>query len=492
MAKFSYKTTTVRPGKGTPFSNIIKEIKKDFGKYGEEYNNRFRDEIQGRIDVTSDYFVELQKAFDNLGMVFNADDWQLPTVGLQKDLSRELIKLRKAISVVDPKGTYQVDHASMAPINQSTTALIISLLDLITYLERLNTGGEYRKGLDITETYNVPQAQKGSGNLKQRIGTLKAVVNKLRQVRAFGEAIERAYGTNGTALNSLDIQREYEGLIKNGVLDIELIKNKDIQFTNNTLANFEVILKSKHDVKSRWQGTQGVLRSKARFGKTPKSLTGDARERAITAAQIIQNYPLAEITGSKKISKALGEQIADTFKGKPKRRYKSSTKKTEKIKSRPKPLRKPKSTAGLDKAILAAEKGLKKKAPTSKGKKKTEAGSLNKELNKLKTLINRKLGAEVRRNMGRPALTNRSGTFSNSVRLLNLREGTNTYVGEYTYMKTGGGTPPRSGQPGVYQTFEGEGKNIWPRGYNPKPLIAKSIRNLARQYTDAKFTLRRV
>jgi hypothetical protein len=43
-----------------------------------------------------------------------------------------------------------------------------------------------------------------------------------------------------------------------------------------------------------------------------------------------------------------------------------------------------------------------------------------------------------------------------------------------------------------YKTFENQGQRKWPSGYNPKPLITKSIRNLALQHVEAKFTLRRV
>ena len=93
--------------------------------------------------------------------------------------------------------------------------------------------------------------------------------------------------------------------------------------------------------------------------------------------------------------------------------------------------------------------------------------------------INRRLPAEVRREMGRPALINRTGTFSNSVQLTSLRQGPKTLVGTYTY------------QANPYRTFENEGARQWPVGYNPKPLIARSIRNLAEQYTVEKFTLRR-
>tara|TARA_S200002703_G_C3781308_1_gene240750 strand:- start:107 stop:1639 length:1533 start_codon:yes stop_codon:yes gene_type:complete len=106
-------------------------------------------------------------------------------------------------------------------------------------------------------------------------------------------------------------------------------------------------------------------------------------------------------------------------------------------------------------------------------------------ISRLQALINKRLPAEVRRNMGRPALENRSGTFSNSAEILKIGRARKGLTADYTYLKTGGGTPPRTNQPGVYQTFENSGR--WPSGYNPKDLIKKSIRNLALQYTEEKF-----
>jgi hypothetical protein len=101
-------------------------------------------------------------------------------------------------------------------------------------------------------------------------------------------------------------------------------------------------------------------------------------------------------------------------------------------------------------------------------------------LQRIETLINKRLPAEVRRNMGRPALINQTGRFSNSTKV-NLRETSAGISGEYTYL-----TSP-------YETFENTGSRRWPVGYNPKPLITKSIRNLALQYTAQKLvSLRRV
>lgn len=116
------------------------------------------------------------------------------------------------------------------------------------------------------------------------------------------------------------------------------------------------------------------------------------------------------------------------------------------------------------------------------GRKRTQSGKLKGTRftpARLKSMINRSLPAEVRRNMGRPALINQTSRFSNSVVLNSLREGKNTLIGEYSY------------QLNPYQTFENTGEKQWPRGYNPKPLIAKSIRNIAARHVENRFTLRR-
>ncbi len=104
----------------------------------------------------------------------------------------------------------------------------------------------------------------------------------------------------------------------------------------------------------------------------------------------------------------------------------------------------------------------------------------NLSINKLKYLINRSLGPMIRRNMGRPALENQTGRFSNSAELVRLKQSKRTLVGEYTY------------QLNPYMTFENLGTKQWPQGYNPKPLISKSIRDVAQRHVEAKFTLRRI
>ena len=82
--------------------------------------------------------------------------------------------------------------------------------------------------------------------------------------------------------------------------------------------------------------------------------------------------------------------------------------------------------------------------------------------------------------MGSPALRNITGRFSNSVQLLSLTQAQNTVMANYTYLLS------------PYQTFENTGRKRWPMAYNPKPLIAKSIRNLAQGRIEQKLTVRRV
>jgi hypothetical protein len=135
------------------------------------------------------------------------------------------------------------------------------------------------------------------------------------------------------------------------------------------------------------------------------------------------------------------------------------------------------------KSVIIAMKGKVSKAKSKgieKGQGKQASTSQAADLTRLKKYIQGRLPAEVRRNMRRPALQNRTGRFSNSVQLLSLTEAQNTIMAKYTYLLS------------PYQTFENTGKKRWPMAYNPKPLIAKSIRNLAQGRIEQKLTVRRV
>ena len=142
-----------------------------------------------------------------------------------------------------------------------------------------------------------------------------------------------------------------------------------------------------------------------------------------------------------------------------------------------------KASFGLDSAMAA---GLPKSARPGK---QTEGGSGQtpedfaqkiRGLLKVKRAINQRLPAEVRRNMGSAStLNNRTGRFSNSAEVTQILPAAQTLMVKYSYRLD------------PYETFENRGKRRWPAGYNPKPLIAKSIRGLALGLVDEKLTIRR-
>jgi hypothetical protein len=189
-------------------------------------------------------------------------------------------------------------------------------------------------------------------------------------------------------------------------------------------------------------------------------------------------------------SKTIKSQIAEdsihdivrplTKSGKPDKRFKInkkfSAKKFKPEKRQPKVVKQSKGVGNLSKtATLIAAGKIAKGRPQKRKREETD------NLLKIEALINKRLPAEVRRNMGRPALINRSSRFSNSVEFQNVRKTKAGLSGEYTYLLS------------PYETFENTGSKRWPEGYNPKPLIAKSIRNLAIEYTAQKLvSLRRV
>jgi hypothetical protein len=95
--------------------------------------------------------------------------------------------------------------------------------------------------------------------------------------------------------------------------------------------------------------------------------------------------------------------------------------------------------------------------------------------------MNKRLPQAVVQNMGRPALRNRTGRFSDSINIESITPAARTLMVRYTYRLN------------PYETFENNGSRNWPSGYNPKPLISKSIRGLALQmFKITALTTRRV
>lgn len=101
----------------------------------------------------------------------------------------------------------------------------------------------------------------------------------------------------------------------------------------------------------------------------------------------------------------------------------------------------------------------------------------------LQALLNAKLPAKIKENMGYPALENRTGRFAESVKVVDSYRTQKGYPGvSYTYLKN------------PYQIFEvGAGRDPWSNTQrDPRNLIDRSIREIAAEFITGRFYTRRV
>ena len=260
----------------------------------------------------------------------------------------------------------------------------------------------------------------------------------------------------------------------------ELIKEKTINVLNGTAEQkLEVVLKQ----------PEAQTKAEYEIGKMI-SLTYESGEGAHRINEILNNTSFTRLKGSKVYEDEVVTQLTDIATGKKPRPYRSATKKKRRQKAS-KALKGSKKLKQLKKKKSRIKiKSLAPRRIKKKGEKASEQEVVS--LLRLKSLLNTRLPAAVRRNMGGAALTNRTGQFSSSVRLERIKQTPKGLSADYTYTKTGGGTggKPRTG---VYQVFEHPGSIHNNPNHDPRPLIIKSIRELALEYTDQKFTyLRRI
>ena len=313
-------------------------------------------------------------------------------------------------------------------------------------------------------------------NKERSIKVAKKIAENIRQLRIASKAvdelpkgvIEELMKKDATPLET--IQTAVDRYITKGQQHHDIGVTKTVNVTTGQAVQ-RIELESKN--LNKFKGDASYLLGTARG----EALSNKHRNSVLDQ---LKNVDFTKIKGSPSLEGEIVSQITDIARGRKHKKFKTSTKKGKTLKSN----RKTKLASAVALAIAAnrvAKKGFPKLTASPK-KVRGESGrgdTGSREVNKLRVKINQRLPAEVRRNMGRPALINQTGRFSNSVTLTELRQGPKTLVGKYAYMIS------------PYETFENEGARQWPTGYNPKPLITKSIRKLAMQYTEQKFTLRR-
>lgn len=490
----SIKYKTVKPSrlKGTKFSKLLDGLKKDFFQASAQWRKSVVDEIEGKLEGTDRFWEEFNEAVFNLGNnakgLDKIADLNPQAVGKLETFSNAIKNLNNVLGI---KTTYETDHTTMAPVNQRITLTIIAIDDLVKTLNVMDSIGvgsaEQRKrireeGLYRVGVVNKTNSETDNSALNLTNGLIRAA-NELRKVRALGEVIEKEYNANpGKPIGAKQLRAGLQALKdSNGNIDIQEFKEKDLGLKDGNIATFAITVAADHENKSEWQRIQGILRNNITGGKTP-TITRKAQIMYDEMEEALKS-DIGGITGSDSIEKVLADQATDIFKGKKPKKYKSTyKKKTSKggAVRTPRTKRTPSTANRKLSEIYSISNLAVRRNSREANSHRRDKGDLQKELNRLRVLINRRLPAQVRQNMGRPALINQTGRFSNSVRVESLLAGSGkTIQGEYTY------------QLSPYETFENTGVYQWPQGYNPKPLIAKSIRQLAMEYTEQKLTLRR-
>ncbi len=366
-----------------------------------------------------------------------------------------------------------VDHQSISPINTRVTALIAALQELKNQYEARKFGGRKNPTKKLARLGIDKNVEIQIDNKIKQLQTCRAYLKELDKVLLDGSAIDEK-----SLKTAIEVSKGQSYNIQT-----DKINDASVLEGDKKLGEFVVLTDEQHDPKSKVQYHLGAVISKIVDGNwQPKPGTSQDEVDAINElyTQVI-NDPTA-IVGSEGIENSIERQMHEVFSGKKPKARKSKTRKKVKVKTKV-DLRKSKAQL----AKLNAKKRRTKKALIDNAARRaretgTQGGTDAEEAKaamRLKRLINQKLPAEVRRNMGRPALINRTGRFSNSVILESLTPSPAGMVGEYSY------------QYRPYETFENTGRYTWPAGYNPKPLITKSIRNLAIQHMETKLTLRR-
>ena len=377
----------------------------------------------------------------------------------------------------------QFGHTDIQPSRLSVSELFQALSIWITETERLKSTHGKNKPVDTVETSSSDiifptsfyTTLKKLKKAKTEVGVLlvgfEAVNNIGDDILKYTDSKGKALG--GNTLPMWDrLGDEINNIIRNPSFTIETLLEQDINIMSNKEAK----------VHGTYQATN--VNSALSTLETGLAQGGHSRAQGQDTGfqqnvqKMMEKIDWSKVNWSKSMDNHLHEQTVKKLMG--------NKVKPVKVKKKG-----PTGKVNVKKAIAGLTKKKRSTLSTSKGKavaqalaqgaamKSTKAKRNNnselKELARLKAKIQKRLPAEVRRQMGRPALINRTGRFSNSVELKNLRATKTGLSGEFTYLLS------------PYETFENTGKRQWRKGYNPKPLIKKSIRNLALQYTEQKI-----
>lgn len=479
---------------GATLGELAKDISEDLVANTEKTRSKMDSIMYGQLVGINEYLVTLRNLGIKFGKVFGGGSplAKGTMVGLRKNLNQLSATTSKFAQPGGPGGKrFNIDH-------KEVNVALVSLVLIYQYLESvrkdiLTDAGSTsrtlshkgRKGYSSQPTLGVefgPPSRRVVGTMTDR--ELDELIRDVQYSIAGSASLESVLKTS--QLDGKSIAEVTELYLIGNDYDLTTTKEKVINAAKGAKTVFRVTSRAFNSEKGK---VEKYLK-RIPFLTYLKGVAGTNRKLFADMGKTFQPgkpKSLSKLKGSKSMSDEIANQMVKTLVGKKTKEYKA--KGTKKVK---KSLKKRTKSTSMQ-ANLAVNAKLTSRAfkeaarivgasGTKKSNNKEKEMELDqREINKLVSRINKRLPAEVRRQMGRPALINRTGRFSNSAKLLHLKATRGGLTGKYSYLLR------------PYETFENTGERQWSPGYNPKPLIAKSVRSLAQQITKRKMgiTLRR-
>lgn len=433
------------------------EIQKETRTAVASYNQFFSDNNLDAIEEVQRFIANLQVM--NFTKILG-NKLVVPTQTIMREFNQiRNIEVKKALK----KGTTQQIEQSHKDFGILTSKLFIIYTNLKQISDALNINE--RKDL----TFGSSPYAETDGRVNQR--TIKELQVSKKQASKLAEDIRQIYIAalalgkmpigNFTGDAIVDIENALELYFKELTEDQHLINKVTLVDTLTGKLEQKLVLEV--------QGKRSA--SERELGRLARNVySGLPFQQKLAKIFEKQKDNFITFKGSNSIISELEKQMMENFLQRKSKLYKSSSTYKKPVNN------KTKYTPSTRKRRLTTKQGVAKLSALVTGSKRQRPTG-QRRLNILKENINRKLPDAVEANMGRPGLEYQSGRFANSVKLDNLIQGPKTVIGEYSYMEN------------PYATFENSDR--WPSGYNPRPLITKSIRELAQKALGNKFTLRK-
>ena len=226
--------------------------------------------------------------------------------------------------------------------------------------------------------------------------------------------------------------------------------------------------------------------AKSNIGKKWESEAGNAVRRLKNKVlKELEKFMEAHPIWAREGSKSIRDKVHDTF-ATPKLRKRAKNKAKTKYKKPGGKVSKPLKPIIVETATLKSKSSVGSPMADTKGKGKravARGAQQGPNLTSLQALINAKLPQTVAKNMGPPALENRTGRFASSVHITDVSRTAQGYpsIG-YNYQRN------------PYQVFEmSHGDPRWATpDRDPRKLIDSSIREIAAQLAIGRFYTRRI